>query len=176
MKAKLILSLILVSNISLFAAEDKVVITKDGVKNKSFVESISIKPYASAFASLNSEKDSFDFKNGAIGLEVAVPIYKNVGLSFDTVGIDSINDGPTLDRVGTGLNIDFPIAKSKLAFYGQSGLGYWIEDKNLDIILRAGAKYNFTDNLGVFADVGVGVILQKENTYQQLRGGLNLSF
>lgn len=185
MKTKVIL--ILVSSLisfSLIAADNTnktVIIKKDNVvettaKKKSFVETLSLKPYYAGFASLEENADDFNFNHAAIGLELSVPVYSQVDLIFDAVGIDNISDDPVVDRVGLGFSINFPVKRSKLEFYAQTVAGFWFGEEELDIVLRAGAKYNFNKHFGVFSDVGTGISMQDGNAYQQLRGGLSLSF
>lgn len=175
-KTTILLSLILASNI--IAAENKVAITPTGVvEKKSFAETISFRPYAGGFASLKEGEDTFNFNHGSVGLELSVPIYRNtVDLALDAVGIDSISADPVIDRVGVGLNINFPIKRSKLSLYVQGGGGFWFKEELLDVMVRGGAKYKFTKQFGFFSDVGAGVLLQDGNAYQQLRGGLDFSF
>lgn len=179
MKLKLILpAILLLSNFSstMWAADKAVTITKDVIREKSFVETLSIRPYAGGFASLKKSEDDFDFNHGSVGLELAVPVYNNVNLVADAVGIDNVSDDPIIDRAGLGLEIKFPVKRSKLEFYAQTSVGFWFGEEELDIVLRGGARYNFNKHFGLFSDIGTGISMQDGNAYQQLRGGINLGF
>lgn len=177
MKSNLIiLSLIVGLNTTIWAADKAVAIAKEGVREKSFVETLSIRPYAGGFASLEKDSDDFDFNHGSVGLELAAPIYNNVNLVLDAVGIDNVSDDPIIDRAGLGLEIKFPVKRSKLEFYAQTSMGFWFGEEELDIVLRGGARYNFTKRVGIFSDIGTGISMQDGNAYQQLRGGFNLGF
>lgn len=180
-KTILFLLPILISLLSLnsFGADNKVAIkdNKIVVEKKSFVEGLSLRPYYSGFASLEKDSRDFDFNHGAAGLELALPIYKDsVSLVLDAVGIDNVSDDPVIDRAGLGLEIKFPVKRSKLEFYGQTSVGFWFGEEELDIVLRGGARYNFSKRFGLFSDIGTGISMQDGNAYQQLRVGFDIGF
>lgn len=188
MKIKLILpTLLLSSNISMWAAEkiitNQVVIdnTKSvinaPVSKKSLYpnEAFEIKPYYSVLAA-----EGFKFNSAAVGTEVTFNINKYVGISLDAFGKDNTKS-PTIDRAGTALTTTLPLNR-RFAVYGQGGFGYWTGDiDEFDMVLRVGLKYKFTKNLGLSTDIGHGTSISgstdsKNNSYQQIRFGLGLSF
>lgn len=138
---------------------------------KTFYEKFELRPYASAIA----DKNVLDFTSGAIGLETVFNVNKNVGLSFDLLGRDNMR-GSLVDRLGLNLVTRLPLSK-KTALYAEGGFGYWFgTTDDFDMVFRGGAQYNFTDNIGAWADIGQGFIFESGGSYQQVRAGIKFSF
>jgi hypothetical protein len=98
--------------------------------------------------------------DGVIGIMASVDWYH-----WDC-GVGGVDCGVTWIPIGVTGNYHFKINSEKFDAYIGAGLGYYITScsgaggcgglTSVYFIGRAGGRYNFTPNLGLYADVGAG--------------------